>query len=278
MEPPKTPRKGSSRNNTSLASYGDSPISKKHSPLVAGATYSVEASRTAVSKDLPATIPCFQYNVVANHVIPPLHGNINIPRIIMALVKAKVIVNGRWAPFPTDPWQCKQDEMTVFSGLDNVIQSIVLHSQIDLDATIKYVNRPTDTPVCSDVDHKKGARPDGYFLFLDHSLRRDGRHYWRDLLTPAEFKLEDKHNDLQDASSISHCAFPMLIVTLARQDINKICWDMHQIMKEDPRRRRVFGFTIENTQMRVWMMNRAEVIASEPFNFITVCIQCFSCG
>ncbi len=47
-------------------------------------------------------------------------------------------------------------------------------------------------------------------------------------------------------------------------------------MKEDPRRRRVFGFTIENTQMRVWMMNRAEVVVSEPFNFITVRIPAIS--
>lgn len=41
-------------------------------------------------------------------------------------------------------------------------------------------------------------------------------------------------------------------------------------MKRDPRRRFVFGCTIENTQMRVWMMNRAEVVVSQPFNFITV--------
>ena len=54
------------------------------------------------------------------------------------------------------------------------------------------------------------------------------------------------------------------------QDIKKICWNMHQVMREDPRRRFVFGFTIENTQMRVWMLNRSDVVVSEPFNFITV--------
>ncbi|KAI0810838.1 hypothetical protein BC629DRAFT_1251537, partial [Irpex lacteus] len=111
-----------------------------------------------------------------------------------------------------------------------------------------YVNRPHAIPVTSDKAHKK--EPDGYFLFLDHTSRTDERHFWRDAVTPAEFKRKDTHTDLQD-------------------DVDKICWDMHQIMKEDPRRRRVFGFTIENTQMRVWMMNRAEVVVSEPFNFIT---------
>ena len=54
------------------------------------------------------------------------------------------------------------------------------------------------------------------------------------------------------------------------QDMTQILWDMYQIMREDPRRRFVFGFTIENTQMRVWMANRSEVVVSEPFNFITV--------
>ena len=57
------------------------------------------------------------------------------------------------------------------------------------------------------------------------------------------------------------------------QDMTQILWDMYQIMREDPRRRFVFGFTIENTQMRVWMANRSEVVVSEPFNFITVRIS-----
>lgn len=41
-------------------------------------------------------------------------------------------------------------------------------------------------------------------------------------------------------------------------------------MREDPRRRFVFAFTIENTQMRVWMLDRSGAVVSEPFNFITV--------
>lgn len=54
------------------------------------------------------------------------------------------------------------------------------------------------------------------------------------------------------------------------QDMKKLCRSMYQIMLEDPRRRFVFGFTIENTRMRLWRGNRTEVLVSEPFNFITV--------
>ncbi|KAI0685242.1 hypothetical protein BC835DRAFT_1457931, partial [Cytidiella melzeri] len=79
--------------------------------------------------------------------------------------------------------------------------------------------------------------------------REDGRRYWRDIATPAEFKLQDTRDTLQD-------------------DVNKICWNMYQVMQEDARRRFVFAFTIENTQMRVWMANRSDVLVSQPFNFI----------
>ncbi|KAI0689292.1 hypothetical protein BC835DRAFT_1308429 [Cytidiella melzeri] len=76
--------------------------------------------------------------------------------------------------------------------------------------------------------------------------REDGRRYWRDIATPAEFKLQDTRDTLQD-------------------DVNKICWNMYQVMQEDARRRFVFAFTIENTQMRVWMANRSDVLDHEKF-------------
>jgi hypothetical protein len=50
---------------------------------------------------------------------------------------------------------------------------------------------------------------------------------------------------------------------------------MHEVMVEDPRRRFVFAFTIENTVMRVWMASRSDILVSQPFNFITVCRKIF---
>ena len=41
-------------------------------------------------------------------------------------------------------------------------------------------------------------------------------------------------------------------------------------MQEDPRRRFVYAFTIENTTMRVWLCDRSEVLVSEPFDFMRV--------
>ncbi len=41
-------------------------------------------------------------------------------------------------------------------------------------------------------------------------------------------------------------------------------------MVEDARRRFAFGFTIENTSMRLWWCNRGLVVVSTPFNFVRV--------
>ena len=51
---------------------------------------------------------------------------------------------------------------------------------------------------------------------------------------------------------------------------------MHKVMMEDPRRRFVHAFTIEDTMMRVWMGNRSEMIVSKPFDFMNVSILIFA--
>lgn len=41
-------------------------------------------------------------------------------------------------------------------------------------------------------------------------------------------------------------------------------------MREDPRRRLTYGFTIEGVNMRVWYMNRSDVFVSWSFDINTV--------
>lgn len=45
---------------------------------------------------------------------------------------------------------------------------------------------------------------------------------------------------------------------------------MQQTLRDDPCRRFTFGFTIESCIMRIWFCSRAEILVSEPFDFITV--------
>ena len=54
------------------------------------------------------------------------------------------------------------------------------------------------------------------------------------------------------------------------QNWKQLLWSITYIMQEDPERRFVYGFTIEDTRMRIWFGNRSEMLVSFPFDFITV--------
>ena len=45
---------------------------------------------------------------------------------------------------------------------------------------------------------------------------------------------------------------------------------MHDIMREDPRRRFTFGFTFENRSLRLCFVGRTEVVVSDPLDIVSV--------
>ncbi|EGO05191.1 hypothetical protein SERLA73DRAFT_26586, partial [Serpula lacrymans var. lacrymans S7.3] len=49
----------------------------------------------------------------------------------------------------------------------------------------------------------------------------------------------------------------------------KIIWSLHNIMREDPCRRFAYGITIENTNLRLWLSNRAFLAVTEPIDFLS---------
>ena len=57
---------------------------------------------------------------------------------------------------------------------------------------------------------------------------------------------------------------------LVLQDITQVLWDMHEMMREDPRRRRCFGFTIENRDFRMYSTTRSEIVVSRVVDFLSV--------
>ncbi|KAL1672823.1 hypothetical protein EV122DRAFT_223920 [Schizophyllum commune] len=46
----------------------------------------------------------------------------------------------------------------------------------------------------------------------------------------------------------------------------KVLWSMHQILRTDHRRRFTFGITFADTEVRLWHLNRAVAVVSEPFD------------
>ncbi|GJE94444.1 hypothetical protein PsYK624_106140 [Phanerochaete sordida] len=47
----------------------------------------------------------------------------------------------------------------------------------------------------------------------------------------------------------------------------KTMWNLHHLMREDPRRRFAYSFTVENCTMRLWFCNRSTYAISESFDF-----------
>jgi Fungal protein kinase len=54
------------------------------------------------------------------------------------------------------------------------------------------------------------------------------------------------------------------------QDMWKVVWSMHEIMRSDPLRRFAHGITIEDTMLRFWISHRAYLVASTPIDISPV--------
>ena len=159
-------------------------------------------------KDLGPAIPEVGYDFVREHILPPLHDSIDINGIIAHLKRDEIIVDGRWKQFPRDPWTYatgptdqRRSENETFACLEWLLQDIIERSGLDASNTVEYKSLPDYTPTCS-FEEKKG-RPDAFFVL---STAQDvGKPYWRDIVTPAEFKLKDTCDDLQDVRTTLCC-------------------------------------------------------------------------
>jgi len=56
------------------------------------------------------------------------------------------------------------------------------------------------------------------------------------------------------------------------QNVCKVIWSAHHIMRTDPCRRFTFGITVEDSQMRLWFFARSHVMVTHPFNFLIVSV------
>lgn len=45
---------------------------------------------------------------------------------------------------------------------------------------------------------------------------------------------------------------------------------MNHLLRDDPLRLHVYGFTIEKTTVRLWYCDRSQILASDPFDFSVV--------
>ncbi|KAJ3558268.1 hypothetical protein NM688_g1020 [Phlebia brevispora] len=178
-------------------------------------------------------------------ILPPLRNGIDAATVVDTLLHTgnrasrPISSTGRWRGFPNEPMHAKGTAKQVFRPLENIVRSILETSGVAKSSLSLYINsRPTESE-----DRHQEFLPDVYL-----SNARPGS--WQDIVAFGELKKKAGYEDVRD-------------------NVNKVTNSMTKCMYNDPRRRFVFAFTIDNANMRLWFCDRARIWVSAPFNFIT---------
>ncbi|KAG1757080.1 hypothetical protein EDB19DRAFT_1865936 [Suillus lakei] len=168
----------------------------------------------------------------------------DMQRICNNLTESKILTDDesglRWTDF-TPPATSKGSEENVFEPLGRIIAEILEEVP---NRRVSFLANPNRTPLSQ---HNNTSRPDGFLVLNNEKTQR--KIHWFDIAVPFEFKKARDRESLRD-------------------DEEKIVWSLHSIMHEDLRRRFAFGITMEDTQLRLWLSNRAFLAVTEPIDFL----------
>ncbi|KAF7795937.1 hypothetical protein EIP86_007104 [Pleurotus ostreatoroseus] len=232
---------GPSRSTVSIGS----PRRKRHTLQ---ATYQFSDAKTkkdAVFRDITTAGYVVSKDVFFNGLLPRLKPGIDVSKTVHKLTDHNIIRQSRFTHFPVDPASASDIENRVFQSLEPLVMSIVATVQNEnFQPTMKFMCNPNGVPVS--FDRRSNSRPDCYLVEADcDSLE------WIGIGASGELKKTNL-----TASQVDN----------ERKEV----WSMSHCMNEDARRRFTFGFTIENTTMRLWYVNRRVLYVSTPFDFLTV--------
>ncbi|KAI0086804.1 hypothetical protein BDY19DRAFT_1074371 [Irpex rosettiformis] len=253
------------------ADVGSLPLRVSHT--TSAVSNNLDDCRNSFMKDVALSVPLVPLSYFKDHLLPPLHDQLDISAIVDRLWKAKDIYKPdaedgstetpkkRWTLFPADPVASKKfKEDAVFSPfaqLANVVakQAKSLFYELGVDPapeqTVTFLCNPTMTP--ESTNRHNSSKPDSYGVLVERSVDTGDEKkapHWDDIVVPGEKKKRSRAADFNDNSA-------------------KLLWSLHHAMRETVYRRFIFGYTIENTQMRLWFCSRSNIIVSDTFNFIT---------
>ncbi|KAG1719065.1 hypothetical protein EDB19DRAFT_2030564 [Suillus lakei] len=167
----------------------------------------------------------------------------DLQRIRNNLTESKILTDDesglRWTDF-TPPATSKGSEENVFEPLGRIIAEILEEVP---NRGVSFLANPNGTPLSQ---RNNTSRPDGFLVLNNEKTQR--KIHWFDIAVPFEFKKARDRESLRD-------------------DEEKIVWSLHSIMREDLLRRFAFGITMEDTQLRLWLSNRAFLAVTEPIDF-----------
>ncbi|KAF8598808.1 hypothetical protein BDV93DRAFT_547205 [Ceratobasidium sp. AG-I] len=201
----------------------------------------VESSREVLLQDTPE-IPEVTFESLLLAVTPAI-PELTEARILASLITRGAISNARpgWTCLAVNPASKDQIKGEVLAPLREMFDQVLLAANITQPEISFKLNG--STPLHSDP--KNSSQPDAYLQLSAPSFDdfEHGRDRWVDVIMPIEFKKK-----LNNANCLD------------------VVWQMHHIMRCDPRRRFVFGMTIENTSARFWFHDRCDIVASDIFD------------
>lgn len=231
------------------------PCSKTY---VSSPSSSVAAQKQDMLDDLQEKVPEIEWRFFTNHVLPAIPRPVHLDKVIQRLKDAGDIVedakgNEIWAAFKRSTSTSKlftdETENETFKGFQAVVTAIKEASGNRHRAKRLFRCNPDRAPLSENRDNN--TRPDGYYLRNPVSGALNVKKpLWSDVIVPCEFKLRNSDKD-------------------KNTNWQQIIWSLNHLMREDPARRFVLGFTIEKTDLRIWFVSRSDVFVSSAVNFLT---------
>ncbi|KAL5496143.1 hypothetical protein ACEPAH_3060 [Sanghuangporus vaninii] len=218
----------------------------------------LDSMRDAVLRDFHYAVPEIDPESFVKNILPPLKDGVNIEDIVASLKSGGIITpDGKLKPFETDPCKQKSAEDMVFAPLEDICRQITLlatRTAPDVEQVFVLKLLPHVTPKS---DRDSTTRPDAYFILkavedqIMHAIKKEDKvRWWYDIGPTGEFKKGNSPADRND-------------------NVGKLFFSIHQTMNLDPCRRFALGFTVENTDMRLWFCSRGNPVVSTEFKFAT---------
>lgn len=205
--------------------------------------------------------------VFLDSVLPPLRPGFDPRQVLESLKNSQksykaITRRNRWRGFTKDPKESNASVYDTFKHLEGVVKSIAnACNQVNTSDKPALRFESNATLVARNRYSSEETFPHASFL--------EGRELsWDKIAVCGEYRKEEDSESVQDVSTVrlgyvlDSSAFLKTIANVTDKMVN--CF------QHDLRRRFVFGFGINNTDMRLWFCDRSRFLVSEPFNFLTV--------
>ncbi|KAF7799146.1 hypothetical protein EIP86_010377 [Pleurotus ostreatoroseus] len=188
-------------------------------------------------------------------ILPPIRYGLDPAQLVhhlkadrtTASSRHAITKQNRWRGFPKDPVDTKatQSVYHTFRHIEGIVKAVVDSVTLFNPEAKPSLRFEANSEAVSEPGYRTEATlPDASFIEVS------GEHTWKNIAIFGEYSKGDLGFDpVSNAKKITH--------------------SMKRCMRHDPRRRFVIGFTIINCDMRLWYCDRSQLLASQPFNFIS---------